>query len=226
MQVPPSATSRRNSSSVTRPRLSVPSRLTAASSARCASSASSSPSSSHLIRIESMPLFLPSTIPRVGADELRRVRLDRRRVVELARDRAALAPEEVLADERLPRLERVAGQLADAVGERAHAVEVERRLDAVERAQRERDLAEVRVAGALAHAVDRAVDPRARRRGRRRPRSRSRARSRCGRGSGSGPPGRAGRACGRRGRRPPRASATPSVSTTTTSRAPASTAAA
>src|SRR4029453_14298340 len=40
----------------------------------------------------------------LGADQLRRVRLDRRWVVELAGDRAALAAEEVLADDRLPRL--------------------------------------------------------------------------------------------------------------------------
>ena len=74
----------------------------------------SSPSSSALIRIESMPLFLPSTIAALGADELGGVRLDRRRIVELARDRAALAAEEVLADERLARLELVAGELAAA----------------------------------------------------------------------------------------------------------------
>src|SRR5262245_18918089 len=46
-------------------------------------------------------------------DDVRRVRLDRRRVVELARDRAGLAPEEVVADERLVRLELVARQGLD-----------------------------------------------------------------------------------------------------------------
>ena len=59
---------------------------------------------------------------------------------------------------RLPGLELVARELADALGDRADQVEAQVRLDAVERAQRQRDLAEVRVAGALAHAVDRSVD--------------------------------------------------------------------
>src|SRR6516225_4267634 len=45
--------------------------------------------------------------PALGRDELRRVRLDRRRVVELARDRARLAPEERVAGDRLPRLQGV-----------------------------------------------------------------------------------------------------------------------
>src|SRR5439155_17189327 len=94
-----------------------------------------------------------------GADELGRVGLDRRRVVELARDGAALAREEVLADERLPRLERVARDLPYAPRDNAHAVEPQRRLDPVEPAQRERDLRQARVPGALAHAVDRPVNP-------------------------------------------------------------------
>ena len=38
-----------------------------------------------------MPLFLPSTMPPLRADELRRVRLDRRRIVELAGHGPALA---------------------------------------------------------------------------------------------------------------------------------------
>src|SRR5215210_4673107 len=50
----------------------------------------------------------------LGADELGGVRLDRGRVVELARDRTALAPEERVAGDRLPRLQRVARELADA----------------------------------------------------------------------------------------------------------------
>src|SRR4051812_32367972 len=50
--------------------------------------------------------------PALGGDELRRVRLDRGRVVELAGHRAALPAEERLARDRLPRLELVARQLA------------------------------------------------------------------------------------------------------------------
>ena len=79
--------------------------------------------------------------------------------MELARDRAALAAEEVLADERLPRLQLVAGELPDAVGQRPHPGEVERGLDAVERAQGERDLGDVGVARPLPHPVDRPVNP-------------------------------------------------------------------
>jgi len=52
--------------------------------------------------------------------------------VELACDRAALTPEEVLADERLPGLELVAGEFAHAVGQGVGAAKVERRLDAVD----------------------------------------------------------------------------------------------
>src|SRR5581483_4588116 len=95
-----------------------------------------------------------------GRDELGRVRLDRRRVVELARDGAALAAVERVAGDRLPRLELVPGQLAHALRDRAHAVEAKVRLDAVERAQRQGDLGEVRIARTLAHSVDRPVHPR------------------------------------------------------------------
>src|SRR5207247_1367615 len=56
-----------NSSSLTSPRLRVPSALTCASSSARRSSGTSSPSSSALIRIESSPLFLPSTIERSAA---------------------------------------------------------------------------------------------------------------------------------------------------------------
>ena len=80
--------------------------------------------------------------------------------MELRRDGARLATEERLAGHRLPRLECVARQLLHARGHVAHTLEPQIRLDAVERAQRERQLAEVRVARALPHAVDRSVDPR------------------------------------------------------------------
>src|SRR5690348_104452 len=91
--------------------------------------------------------------------ELARVGLDRRRVVELRGDRPRLAAEERVARDRLPRLELVAGQLLHASRHLADAVEAEVRLHAVQRAEGQRDLAEVRVARALAHAVDRPLHP-------------------------------------------------------------------
>src|SRR6187549_1945418 len=97
--------------------------------------------------------------PPLGVHELRGVRLDRRRVVELARDGATFAAEERLAGDGLPWLELVAGELAHALGDLAHLLQAQVRLDPVERAQRQRDLAQVRVAGALAHPVDRPVHP-------------------------------------------------------------------
>ena len=53
----------------------------------------------------------------------------------------------------------VARELAHALRDRADAVEAQVRLDAVERAERERDLAEIGVPGALAHPVDRPLHP-------------------------------------------------------------------
>src|SRR5205807_8743110 len=93
------------------------------------------------------------------ADELRRIRLDRGRIVELRRNGARLAAEERVPGHRLPRLELVPGQLLHACRDVAYAAEVEVGLDAVQRAQRERDLAEVRVTGPLPHAVDGSVHP-------------------------------------------------------------------
>src|SRR4029453_17890581 len=63
------------------------------------------------------------------------------------------------ADARLPRLELVPRQLANVLAELADPDEVEARLDAPERAKGERDLADVRIARPLPHAVDRPVDP-------------------------------------------------------------------
>src|SRR5579859_7645385 len=79
----------------------------------------------------------------IGRDEARRVRLDRGRIVELRGDRARLAAEERLARDGLPWLERIAGEFAHLLRDIADSVELEVRLDAVEGAQRERDLAEV-----------------------------------------------------------------------------------
>src|SRR5580765_5823024 len=76
--------------------------------------------------------LLPEHDPALGRDELGGVRLDRGRIVELARNRAALAAEERLARHRLPRLERVAGQLAHPLRDLAGAFEPQVRLDAVQ----------------------------------------------------------------------------------------------
>src|SRR6266536_3910049 len=103
--------------------------------------------------------LLPEYDPPLCAHDLGRVGLDRRRVVELSRDRARLASKEVLADERLVGLERIPGQLAQTFRERAHPFEAQVRLDAVEPAQRKRNLGQACVARTLPHAVDRSVDP-------------------------------------------------------------------
>src|SRR5919201_1200751 len=79
--------------------------------------------------------------------------------MELARDGARLAPKQVLPDERLVGLELVAGEPAQTLSERTHAIKPEIRLDPVETTEREGNLGQVGIAGALAHAVDRAVDP-------------------------------------------------------------------
>src|SRR4051812_14382573 len=105
------------------------------------------------------PTLLAEDDAALGADELGGVRLDRRRVVELRRNGARLATEERLAGERLPRREPVARQLLYARRGLANPVEAQTGLDAVKSAERERDLAQVGVSCALAHPVDRAVDP-------------------------------------------------------------------
>src|SRR5207247_7652732 len=68
--------------------------------------------------------------PALGADERGRERLDRLRDVELAGDGAALTHEQILADDRLPRLERRPGRLANERRDGAQPVEPELRLDA------------------------------------------------------------------------------------------------
>src|SRR4051794_7013015 len=94
-----------------------------------------------------------------GCDERRRIRLDRRRIVELRRDCTGLASKQRLPRYGLPRLERITGQLLHARRDVTDALELQVRLDAVERAQRQRDFAEIRVAGAFPHAVDRSLPP-------------------------------------------------------------------
>src|SRR5262249_22881548 len=82
-------------------------------------------------RVESA--FLSENDLALGAHELRRVRLDRRRVVELAGDPPALAAEEGFTGYRLPRLERIPGEPANALGNRAQLLEPQIRLDAIQR---------------------------------------------------------------------------------------------
>src|SRR5437879_6416847 len=96
----------------------------------------------------------------MGMDKLRRVRLDRFGDVELARDSAAFAHEEVFADQRLPGRERIAAGAPDDLRDFAHFAEIERRIDPVKTLERERDLAEIGVAGAFAHPIDGPLNPR------------------------------------------------------------------
>ena len=79
--------------------------------------------------------------------------------MELARDGAALAREQVLADERLPRFQLVAGELPHPRRHLPDELEPQLSLDPVEAAQGERHLGQARVPGPLSHAVDRPVDP-------------------------------------------------------------------
>ena len=142
--------------------------------------------------------------PSLRADELGGVRLDRRRVVELRRDRARLAGEERLAGHGLPGRQR-------------------RRRHARRRGARARAPASGRAASGCRRAPRARARPRRGRRSRRarpcrsrcpaptsrppaRPRSPPRCRARSRRGRASAPGRRAGRARGRRAAPPPRAS--------------------
>src|SRR4029077_14462054 len=84
---------------------------------------------------------------------------DRLRIVELRRDRTRLAPKERVPGEGFPGVELVTGQLAHALGDVPDPLQAQVRFDAVERTERQGDLAEARVARTLSHAVDRALDP-------------------------------------------------------------------
>src|SRR3954451_551128 len=105
------------------------------------------------------PALLPEDDAALGGDDVGGVGLDRLRVVELARDGAGLAAEQVVPDKRFVRLELVARQRLQPLGEGADALEPQVRLDAVQAVQRERDLGEIRVARPLAHAVHGPLDP-------------------------------------------------------------------
>src|SRR5690242_13236850 len=78
------------------------------------------------------PALLAKHDRTVSRDETRRVRLDRRWVMELRRDRAGLAAEQRLAGDGLPRFECVPGQPAHLLRHIANAIELQARLDAVE----------------------------------------------------------------------------------------------
>src|SRR3954451_8547163 len=105
------------------------------------------------------PALLAEDDAALRRDDVGGVRLDCRRVVKLARDGARLAAEQVVADERLVRLELVARQRLQPLGEGTDALQPQVRVDAVQPAQRERDLGEVRIARPLAHTVHRPLDP-------------------------------------------------------------------
>src|SRR4051812_17037370 len=105
------------------------------------------------------PALLAEHDAALGGDEGGRIRPDRRWIVELRCNRARFAAEERLARDRLPRLERVTREQLHARRYLADAIEAEVRIDAVERPKGECDFAEVRVAGALAHTVDRPLNP-------------------------------------------------------------------
>ena len=79
--------------------------------------------------------------------------------MELSRDSSRLAREEVLARDGLPRLVSRSGPLGDERGQGSRPLEPEMGRDPVEAFEGERDLEQVRVAGALAHPVDRALHP-------------------------------------------------------------------
>ena len=92
--------------------------------------------------------------------QLRGIRLDRLGNVELASHRAALPHEEVFADQRLPGLQRVSPGLLHHLRDAANFRKIQNHRHVVKAAKRQRDLADVRVPGALSHAVNRSLNPR------------------------------------------------------------------
>src|SRR5262245_46456916 len=89
----------------------------------------------------------------LGADELRRVRLGRGRVVELGGAGARLPREEVVSGHRLPGRERCPRELLHEAAQRTRLRQIEAGRDAVQRLERECHLDEVGVAGPLAYPV-------------------------------------------------------------------------
>src|SRR5215468_7468757 len=75
------------------------------------------------------PALLAEHDRALGTDQLRGVRLDRRRVVELRGDRARLTAEQRLTRQRLPRSKPVAGQFPHPRGDLANSLEAKAGLD-------------------------------------------------------------------------------------------------
>ena len=79
--------------------------------------------------------------------------------MELSGHRAALPHEEIFSDQRLPGLQFVAGRATDDLGYLPDLAQIQGHRHLVQATQRERDLCDVGIARALAHAVDRALHP-------------------------------------------------------------------
>ena len=197
---------------------SSPSALTSARSSACCSVGHVQPEPVERDPDRVDAALLAEHDPSLGADELRGVRLDRRRVVELRRDRARLAGEERLAGHRLPRRQRVSRH-ARRRGARARAPASGRAASGCRRAPRARVRPRRGRRSRRARPCrSRFPAPTSRPPARRRSPPLSRARSR--RARASAPGRRPARARGRRGALRPPGVAMPRVSTTTISAAP------
>jgi len=92
-------------------------------------------------------------------DQISGKRLDCLRDVKLARHGAAFAHEKVLADDRLPRFERIPAGALNKLRDSANPGKVKRDRNVVKAAEGESDFAKVGVACAFAHAVDGPLNP-------------------------------------------------------------------
>ena len=79
--------------------------------------------------------------------------------MELAGDCTAFSHEQILPHQRLPGVQNVAGSFTYDVGNLAHFGQIESDGHFVKAVQRQRNFSDIGIAGALAHAVDRALDP-------------------------------------------------------------------
>src|SRR5260370_486532 len=105
------------------------------------------------------PAFLSQNNLPPCVDQVGRKRLDRFRDVKLAGHGAAFAHEKVLADDRLPRFERITAGALNKLRNAANPGKVKRDRNVVKTAESESDFAKVGVARALAHAVDGPLNP-------------------------------------------------------------------
>ena len=155
-----SSTIWRNSSSVSSPRFAIARFLTAA---RIGAALILRERNSEFLRLEidavESALFAQHDVA-LGVYQFRGVRLDRLGNVELARYCAALAHKKIFAHQWLPRFQSVAAGLLHDLRDFANLGQVQYDRHVVEAAQRQRDLADVGIAGALSHPVDRALNPR------------------------------------------------------------------